>query len=49
MREHARRELSDDTDDSFDFRQGAGGIAEIEFMVQYLVLATFVSKTSYRN
>ncbi len=38
MRQRMRRELSKDTNDTFDLKQGAGGIADIEFMVQYLVL-----------
>lgn len=38
MRERMRRELSVDTDVLFDLKQGAGGIADIEFMVQYLLL-----------
>ena len=33
-----RHELSRDSDDIFDLKQGAGGIADIEFMVQYLIL-----------
>lgn len=38
MRERMRHELSRDSDDIFDLKQGAGGIADIEFMVQYLIL-----------
>ncbi len=38
MRERMRRELGADNGDNFDLKQGAGGIADIEFMVQYLVL-----------
>ena len=40
MREKLRKHLdSGKTDTSFDLKQGAGGIIDIEFMVQYLVLA----------
>ena len=38
MRERMRDNLSRDTDTDFDLKQGAGGIADIEFMVQYAVL-----------
>ena len=39
MRERMRNELSKDKDDQFDLKQGRGGITDIEFMTQYLVLA----------
>lgn len=39
MREKMRTELSKDSDNQFDLKQGRGGIADIEFMVQYGVLA----------
>lgn len=40
MREKMRKHLdSGKADTSFDLKQGAGGIIDIEFMVQYLVLA----------
>lgn len=40
MREKMRKHLdSGKTNTSFDLKQGAGGIIDIEFMVQYLVLA----------
>ncbi|MCP5158441.1 MAG: bifunctional [glutamate--ammonia ligase]-adenylyl-L-tyrosine phosphorylase/[glutamate--ammonia-ligase] adenylyltransferase [Gammaproteobacteria bacterium] len=39
MRERMRVELDTSTDGSFDLKQGRGGIADIEFMVQYEVLA----------
>lgn len=39
MRERMRGELSSDKSDTFDLKQGLGGIADIEFMVQYGVLA----------
>ena len=39
MRQRMRDELSRDSDDTFDLKQGAGGIADIEFMVQYLILS----------
>ncbi len=38
MRERMRSELDRGSDDQFDLKQGSGGIADIEFMVQYLVL-----------
>lgn len=38
MRERLRRE-QDKSGDGFDLKQGAGGIVDIEFLVQYLVLA----------
>ena len=38
MRERMRAALSRDTGTDFDLKQGAGGIADIEFMVQYIVL-----------
>ncbi|HRY18904.1 MAG TPA: bifunctional [glutamate--ammonia ligase]-adenylyl-L-tyrosine phosphorylase/[glutamate--ammonia-ligase] adenylyltransferase [Candidatus Competibacteraceae bacterium] len=39
MRERMRAELDTSTGESFDLKQGQGGIADIEFMVQYEVLA----------
>ncbi|HCB14096.1 MAG TPA: bifunctional [glutamate--ammonia ligase]-adenylyl-L-tyrosine phosphorylase/[glutamate--ammonia-ligase] adenylyltransferase [Gammaproteobacteria bacterium] len=39
MRERMRAELDTSTNESFDLKQGQGGIADIEFMVQYEVLA----------
>jgi glutamate-ammonia-ligase adenylyltransferase len=39
MRDRMRRELVDGGPDSFDIKQARGGIADIEFLVQYLVLA----------
>ncbi len=39
MRERMRRELSKDGDGRFDLKRGRGGVADIEFMVQYGVLA----------
>ncbi len=38
MRERMRKELDHSNDQQFDLKQGCGGIADIEFMVQYLVL-----------
>jgi glutamate-ammonia-ligase adenylyltransferase len=38
MRERMRRELGGKRSDRFDLKQDAGGIADIEFMVQYLIL-----------
>jgi glutamate-ammonia-ligase adenylyltransferase len=39
MRLRMRRELSKATHGQFDIKQSAGGIADIEFLVQYWVLA----------
>ncbi len=39
MRRRMREQLDKSTSTSFDLKQGAGGIADIEFIVQYLVLA----------
>ena len=39
MRNRMRKELSKEKKDQFDLKQGAGGIVDIEFMVQYGVLA----------
>ena len=39
MRERMRAELDVSTADLFDLKQGRGGIADIEFMVQYQILA----------
>jgi [glutamine synthetase] adenylyltransferase / [glutamine synthetase]-adenylyl-L-tyrosine phosphorylase len=38
MRQRMRAELATSAEDSFDLKQGEGGIADIEFLVQYLVL-----------
>jgi len=38
MRRKMRRELSKETADMFDLKQGEGGVTDIEFIVQYLVL-----------
>ena len=38
-RERMRQELADRDPERFDLKQGTGGIADIEFMVQYAVLA----------
>ena len=38
MRERMRANLSRDTKTDFDLKQGTGGIADIEFMVQYAAL-----------
>ena len=38
MRARMRENLDRSTDGSFDLKQGQGGIADIEFLVQYLVL-----------
>lgn len=39
MRERMRTELDTSNAETFDLKQGRGGIADIEFMVQYKVLA----------
>ncbi|HHS99621.1 MAG TPA: bifunctional [glutamate--ammonia ligase]-adenylyl-L-tyrosine phosphorylase/[glutamate--ammonia-ligase] adenylyltransferase [Thiomicrospira sp.] len=39
MRQKMREALDKSTADRFDLKQGVGGIVDIEFMVQYLVLA----------
>jgi glutamate-ammonia-ligase adenylyltransferase len=39
MRERMRAELDTSTTEVFDLKQGRGGIADIEFVVQYAVLA----------
>ncbi|MBE2294611.1 MAG: bifunctional [glutamate--ammonia ligase]-adenylyl-L-tyrosine phosphorylase/[glutamate--ammonia-ligase] adenylyltransferase, partial [Phycisphaerales bacterium] len=39
MRERMRTELDTSTAELFDLKQGRGGIADIEFMVQYEILA----------
>lgn len=39
MRNRMRKELSKDKEGQFDLKQGLGGIVDIEFMVQYGVLA----------
>ena len=38
MREKMRKEHGDENADFFDIKQGKGGIVDIEFLVQYLVL-----------
>ena len=40
MRERMRANLDTSTTESFDLKQGRGGIADIEFMVQYQILAS---------
>ena len=39
MRRKMRKELDSSDSERFDLKQGVGGIADIEFLVQYLVLA----------
>ena len=39
MREKMRQSLSSETTDSFDIKQGLGGLVDIEFIVQFGVLA----------
>jgi len=38
MRQRMRKELDRSNDESFDLKHGRGGIGDIEFLVQYLVL-----------
>jgi glutamate-ammonia-ligase adenylyltransferase len=38
MRQRMRAELAQGTDEHFDIKQDPGGVADIEFLVQYLVL-----------
>jgi glutamate-ammonia-ligase adenylyltransferase len=38
MRARMRKQLDKSTEQQFDLKQGAGGIGDIEFLVQYLVL-----------
>ncbi|MDH3532923.1 MAG: bifunctional [glutamate--ammonia ligase]-adenylyl-L-tyrosine phosphorylase/[glutamate--ammonia-ligase] adenylyltransferase [Gammaproteobacteria bacterium] len=40
MRQRMRRELDKSNAQQFDLKQGSGGIGDIEFIVQYLVLAS---------
>ena len=39
MREKMRSHLDKSTDEQFDIKQGVGGLVDIEFLAQYLVLA----------
>jgi glutamate-ammonia-ligase adenylyltransferase len=39
MRQRMREQLDKSDDEVFDLKQGTGGIADIEFIVQYLVLS----------
>ncbi|MCH7636114.1 MAG: bifunctional [glutamate--ammonia ligase]-adenylyl-L-tyrosine phosphorylase/[glutamate--ammonia-ligase] adenylyltransferase [Proteobacteria bacterium] len=39
MRSRMRKQLDKSDDEQFDLKQGTGGIGDIEFLVQYLVLA----------
>jgi glutamate-ammonia-ligase adenylyltransferase len=39
MRERMRRELSQGTSELFDIKQDPGGLADIEFLIDYWVLA----------
>ncbi|WMN61434.1 bifunctional [glutamate--ammonia ligase]-adenylyl-L-tyrosine phosphorylase/[glutamate--ammonia-ligase] adenylyltransferase [Pseudoalteromonas xiamenensis] len=52
MREKMRQHLAKDTVESFDLKQGLGGMTDIEFMAQYLVLkyaSTFPMLTTYTD
>ena len=46
MRRRMREQLDRSTDELFDLKQGAGGIGDIEFIVQYLVLANASAEPS---
>lgn len=39
MRQRMRKELDRSSDELFDLKNGRGGIGDIEFLVQYLVLS----------
>ena len=52
MRERLRRQLLDQNSETFDLRQGLGGMVDIEFLVQYLVLLNahrFVELTEWTD
>ncbi|WP_462170127.1 [protein-PII] uridylyltransferase family protein [Pseudoalteromonas xiamenensis] len=52
MREKMRQHLAKDTLESFDLKQGLGGMTDIEFIAQYLVLkyaSTFAMLTTYTD
>jgi glutamate-ammonia-ligase adenylyltransferase len=44
MRQRMRKELDTSDADGFDLKQGPGGIGDIEFLVQYLVLENAVAR-----
>ena len=44
MRERMRKELDTSDTDGFDLKNGTGGIGDIEFLVQYLVLENAVTR-----
>jgi glutamate-ammonia-ligase adenylyltransferase len=46
MRRRMRASLDKSSEDVFDLKQGAGGIGDIEFIVQYLVLANAADDAS---
>jgi glutamate-ammonia-ligase adenylyltransferase len=46
MRARMRKQLDKSDDKSFDLKQGKGGIGDIEFLVQYLVLANAAEHAS---
>ncbi|GAA6172178.1 bifunctional [glutamate--ammonia ligase]-adenylyl-L-tyrosine phosphorylase/[glutamate--ammonia-ligase] adenylyltransferase [Colwellia sp. KU-HH00111] len=46
MREKMRNHLDKSTDDLVDIKQGEGGLVDIEFLAQYLVLANSYEHTS---
>jgi len=46
MRSRMRKQLDNSNAERFDLKQGTGGIADIEFLVQYLVLANAATHRS---
>ena len=46
MRGRMRKTLDKSTEQVFDLKQGSGGIGDIEFIVQYLVLSTAATRAS---
>ena len=49
MRTRMRRELDKSSQEDFDLKQGAGGIGDIEFIVQYLVLRNAAEHRAVRR
>jgi glutamate-ammonia-ligase adenylyltransferase len=46
MRQRMRRKLDKSGSDNFDLKQGKGGIGDIEFIVQFLVLLNAADESS---
>jgi glutamate-ammonia-ligase adenylyltransferase len=46
MRQRMRAELDDSSTEQFNLKHGAGGIGDLEFLVQYLVLKVAASQSS---